>query len=619
MKVLGISAYYHDSAAALTIDGRIIAAVQEERFTRIKHDPDFPINAVRYCLELAELSIDDLDVVVFYDKPFVKFERLIETYYDYAPQGIISFLKSMPVWMREKLFLRNVIRKELKKIAPYDKKKLKLLFPEHHLSHAASAFYPSPYNNAAILTIDGVGEWATASISHGVGNEITVLKELHFPDSLGLLYSAFTYFLGFKVNSGEYKLMGLAPYGIAGSERVESFKKIIKLKLVDIKNDGSIHLDQSYFNYAVGLRMAKDNKWEQLFGLPKRKEEDTLTQQHCDLALAIQEVTEEVVLKMAKEAKRLTDSDNLCMAGGVALNCVANGKLQREGVFKNIWIQPASGDAGGALGAALAAEYIYSKTTRIGDEVYDTMLGSYLGPEYTDKETVEELKQYKPVYKQSVNNNELCDAVAGLIATGYVVGWCQGRAEFGPRALGNRSILADPRNPAMQQKLNFKIKQREGFRPFAPSVAEEDLSKYFDLSVPSPYMLLVADVAKGIWKPLPDNYSQMPLMDRLYVLRSDIPAITHVDMSARLQTVSSATNPLYYKLINAFESKTGCGVLINTSFNVRGEPPVLSPTDAYRCFMTTDMDVLVIGSNIYMKPDQPEWAEKERKKDFILD
>lgn len=619
MKVLGISAYYHDSAAALTIDGRIIAAVQEERFTRIKHDPDFPINAVRYCLEYAELSIDDLDAVVFYDKPFIKFERLIETYYDYAPQGIISFLKSMPVWMREKLFLRNVIRKELKKIMPYDKKTLKLLFPEHHLSHAASAFYPSPYSDAAVLTIDGVGEWATASICHGRGSEITVMKELHFPDSLGLLYSAFTYFLGFKVNSGEYKLMGLAPYGIAGSERVESFKKIIKIRLVDIRGDGSIHLDQSYFNYAVGLRMAKDNKWQQLFGFPKRKEEDALTQEHCDLALAIQEVTEEIVLKMAKEAKRLTKSDNLCMAGGVALNCVANGELLREGIFKNIWIQPASGDAGGALGAALAAEYIYAKATRVADGVNDTMQGSFLGPEYTDADTIEELKQYKAVYKQANSSYELCEWVADLIASGHVVGWCQGRAEFGPRALGNRSILADPRNPAMQQKLNLKIKQREGFRPFAPSVAEEDLNKYFDLNVPSPYMLLVADVAKGIWKPLPDNYSQLPLMERLYVLRSEVPAITHVDMSARVQTVNPATNLLYYKLIKAFEAQTGCGVLINTSFNVRGEPPVLTPTDAYRCFMTTDMDVLVIGNNIYIKSEQSELKEKERKKDFILD
>jgi carbamoyltransferase len=619
LKVLGISAYYHDSAAALTIDGRIAAAVQEERFTRIKHDPDFPTNAVRYCLEYAELSIDDLDAVVFYDKPFVKFERLIETYYDYAPAGIISFLMSMPVWMREKLFLRNVIRKELKKIMPYDKKALKLLFPEHHLSHAASAFYPSPYNDAAILTIDGVGEWATASICHGNGGDITVLKELHFPDSLGLLYSAFTYFLGFKVNSGEYKLMGLAPYGIKGSDRVEAYKKLIKEKLVDIRDDGSIQLDQSYFNYAVGLRMAKDAKWQQLFGFKKRREEDALAQEHCDLALAIQEVTEEIVIKMAKEAKRLTNSENLCMAGGVALNCVANGKLLHENIFKSIWIQPASGDAGGALGAALAAEYICGKTNRVVDGVNDTMLGSYIGPQYSDVDTIADLKRYSPIYKHASNANELCNAIAELIASGHVVGWCQGRAEFGPRALGNRSILADPRNPAMQQKLNLKIKQREGFRPFAPSVAEEDVAKYFDMDVPSPYMLLVADVKKDIWKPLPADYGRMPMMDRLYVQRSELPAITHVDMSARVQTVSASTNPLYHKFIKAFEAKTGCGVLINTSFNVRGEPPVLTPKDAYRCFMTTDMDVLVIGSLIFMKSDQPKWTEKERKKDFILD
>ena len=619
MKVLGISAYYHDSAAALTIDGRIIAAVQEERFTRVKHDPDFPTNAVRYCLEHAELSIDDLDAVVFYDKPFVKFERLIETYYNYAPAGIVSFLMSMPVWMREKLFLRNVIRTELKKIMPYDKKVLKLLFPEHHLSHAASAFYPSPYNDAAILTIDGVGEWATASISHGKGSDITVLKELHFPDSLGLLYSAFTYFLGFKVNSGEYKLMGLAPYGIKGSERVESYKKSIKEKLVDIRDDGSIQLDQSYFNYSVGLRMAKDAKWQQLFSFKKRKEEDPLAQEHCDLALAIQEVTEEIVVKMAKEAKRLTNSDNLCMAGGVALNCVANGKLLRENIFNNIWIQPASGDAGGALGAALAAEYIYGKTTRIVDGVNDTMQGSFLGPEYSDTDTIADLKQYAPVYKQAATADELCNDVSELIASGHVVGWCQGRAEFGPRALGNRSILADPRNPAMQQKLNLKIKQREGFRPFAPSVAEEDGTKYFDIDVPSPYMLFVADVKKNLWKPLPADYDRMPMMDRLYVQRSELPAITHVDLSARVQTVSAVTNPLYHRLIKAFEAKTGCRVLINTSFNVRGEPPVLTPAYAYRCFMTTDMDVLAIGSLLFMKAEQPKWTEKERKKDFILD
>lgn len=619
MKVLGISAYYHDSAAALTIDGKIIAAVQEERFTRIKHDPDFPANAVRYCLEQAELSIDQLDAVVFYDKPFVKFERLIETYYDYAPRGIVSFLMSMPVWMREKLFLRNVIRKELKKIMPFDKKALKLLFPEHHLSHAASAFYPSPYQDAAILTVDGVGEWATASISHGKCSDITVLKELHFPDSLGLLYSAFTYFLGFKVNSGEYKLMGLAPYGIKGSVRVESYKKIITTHLVDIRNDGSISLDQSYFNYAVGLRMAKDDKWQQLFGFKKRAEEDALTQEHCDLALAIQEVTEEIVLKMAKEAKRLTNSENLCMAGGVALNCVANGKLLREGIFKNIWIQPASGDAGGALGAALAAEYIYGQTKRTTDGITDTMQGSYLGPEYSDSDTVDAMRTHSAVYKRFDSDEQLCNSIAALIASGHVVGWCQGRAEFGPRALGNRSILADPRNPAMQQKLNIKIKQREGFRPFAPSVAEEDVVKYFDIHTTSPYMLLVADVAEDIRKPLPADYDTMPLMDRLYVQRSSLPAITHVDMSARVQTVSKTTNPLYHQLIKTFEAKTGCGVLINTSFNVRGEPPVQTPADAYRCFMTTDMDVLVVGHCVFMKEQQPKWTEKEQKKAFILD
>ncbi len=619
MKVLGISAYYHDSAAALTIDGRIIAAVQEERFTRIKHDPDFPINAVRYCLESAELSIDELDAVVFYDKPFVKFERLIETYYDYAPRGIVSFLMSMPVWMREKLFLRSVIKKELKKIMPYDKKALKLLFTEHHLSHAASAFYPSPYADAAILTIDGVGEWATASISHGRGSDISVLKELHFPDSVGLLYSAFTYFLGFKVNSGEYKLMGLAPYGIKGSDRVEVYKKTIKDNLVDIRENGSIHIDQSYFDYAVGLRMAKDSKWQQLFGVKKRNEEDALTQEHCDLALAIQEVTEEIVIKMAKEAKLLTGSDNLCMAGGVALNCVANGKLHREGIFKNIWIQPAAGDAGGALGAALAAVYIYGKTKRTADGTNDSMQGSYLGPEYTDSDTVEALKKYTTVYAEAENEHELCDQVAGFIASGQIVGWCQGRAEFGPRALGNRSILADPRNPVIQQKLNLKIKQREGFRPFAPSVAEEDATSYFDIDIPSPYMLMVTDVNANIRKPLPDGYERIPLMDRLYVQRSELPAVTHVDMSARIQTVSKVSNPLYHRLIKAFEAKTGCGVLVNTSFNVRGEPPVLTPADAYICFMDTDMDVLVIGSFIFLKSEQPKWIKSERKKDFILD
>ncbi len=620
MKVLGISAYYHDSAAAITIDGRIIAAVQEERFTRVKHDPVFPVNAVKYCLEAASLKLDQLDAVVFYDKPFVKFERLIETYYNYAPQGILSFLKSMPVWMKEKLFLRNIIRDELEKIQEYDRKKLKLLFPEHHLSHAASAFYPSPYQEAAILTIDGVGEWATASICHGKGSEITVLKELHFPDSLGLLYSAFTYYLGFKVNSGEYKLMGLAPYGIKGSERVEKFKKMITNHLVDIKQDGSIKLDQKYFDYAVGLRMAKDSEWEKLFGIKLRvSENESLKQEHCDLAMAIQEVTEDIVLKMAYEAKRITQSDNLCMAGGVALNCVANGKLLRGNIFKNIWIQPAAGDAGGALGAALAAEYIYGQAERKPDGIHDSMMGSYLGPEYSDKEIKETISKHKALAVRYADSTSLCESVAEMIELGYVVGWYQGRAEFGPRALGNRSIIADPRNQDMQQKLNLRIKYREGFRPFAPSVMEEDGGHYFDLNVPSPYMLLVADVKMNLRKTLPPDYISQSMMDRLYVGRSSLQAVTHVDFSARVQTVSKETNAIYHELLSAFKAKTGCGVLINTSFNVRGEPPVLAPDDAYCCFMNTEMDVLVMGQYLLMKAEQPEWQSDKPRKDINLD
>jgi carbamoyltransferase len=619
LKILGISAYYHDSAAALTVDGRIIAAVQEERFTRIKHDDSFPTNAVKYCLEVSGFTIDQLDAVVFYDKPFIKFERLIETYYSYAPKGIISFLKAMPVWMREKLFLRSIIKDELEEIMNYDRKNVKVLFPEHHLSHAASAFYPSPYQDAAILTVDGVGEWATASISHGKGGDITVMKELHFPDSVGLLYSAFTYFLGFKVNSGEYKLMGLAPYGIDGSEQVERFKKIITDTLVAVMPDGSVKLDQKYFNYAVGLRMAKDGKWEKLFGFRKRKGEDELTQAHCDLALAIQQVTEDVVLKMAAEAKRLTRSENICLAGGVALNCVANGKLLRAGIFKNIWIQPAAGDAGGALGAALAAEYIFFGAKRETDNVHDSMLGSYLGPEYSDAEITKTISQYKAVSTRYANESALCESVAELIDLGMVVGWYQGRAEFGPRALGNRTILADPRNTSMQQKLNLKIKYREGFRPFAPSVLIEDVSTYFELHTESPYMLLVADVQRSIRREVPADYHTKPMMDRLYIERSSLPSITHVDFSARVQTVSSETNPLYHQLLSAFKKKTGCGVLVNTSFNVRGEPPVLTPDDAFLCFMNTEMDVLVMGQYVLLKTEQPEWKKKVRKKEFNLD
>ncbi len=620
MKILGISAYYHDSAAALTVDGQIIAAVQEERFTRIKHDDSFPIHAVRYCLEYAGLTIDQLDAVVFYDKPFIKFERLIETYYSYAPKGIISFLKAMPIWMREKLFLRNIIKDELEEVMEYDRKKVKILFPEHHLSHAASAFYPSPYQDAAILTIDGVGEWATASISQGQGSDITVLKELHFPDSVGLLYSAFTYYLGFKVNSGEYKLMGLAPYGIDGSERVEHFKKIICEKLVKISDDGSIRLDQQYFDYAVGLRMARDVRWTDLFGFKRRKKEDEpLTQAHCDLALAIQQVTEDIVLKMAAEAKRLTGSDNICLAGGVALNCVANGKLLRQGTFKNIWIQPAAGDAGGALGAALAAEYIYAGTARTTDGQHDGMQGAYLGPAYTDENIQAVLSKYKAISTHYLTTESLCNAVAELIELGMVVGWYQGRAEFGPRALGNRTILADPRNGEMQQKLNLKIKYREGFRPFAPSVLAEDVAEYFDLDGESPYMLLVADVNSNIRKPVSPGYAGKPMMERLYTERSTLQSVTHVDFSARVQTVSRETNPLYHQLLSAFKAKTGCGVLVNTSFNVRGEPPVLTPEDALLCFMHTEMDVLVLGSYILLKSEQPDMSSTLPKKRFKLD
>lgn len=468
MNILGISAFYHDSAAALIQDGKIVAAAQEERFTRKKHDPGFPLEAVKYCLNYAGLSIDQLDAVVFYDKPLLKFERLLETYYGFAPKGIQSFMMAMPVWLKEKMFLKRVIKEEFEKVGQYDKGKLKLLFPEHHLSHAASAFYPSPFEDAAILTIDGVGEWATASICHGNKGNITILKELEFPHSLGLLYSAFTYFLGFKVNSGEYKLMGLAPYGNPGSENVKKYVNTIKSVLVDIKDDGSVWLNQEYFDYATGLRMVKDDKWKELFGFPRRESESLLEQHHCDLGFAIQLITEEIVFKMAEEAKKLTGSENLCMAGGVALNCVANGKLLKKKIFKNIFIQPAAGDAGGALGAALAAQYIYFKQERILSGKMDEMQGSYLGPIYSDLEVEAMARKYKAPSHTFGSFELLAEKVAAVIADGNVVGWFQGRMEFGPRALGGRSILGDPRNPEMQKKLNLKIKYRESFRPFAP-------------------------------------------------------------------------------------------------------------------------------------------------------
>ncbi len=611
-KILGISAFYHDSAAALTIGGKIIAAAQEERFTRDKHTPDFPTNAIRYCLEEAGLSIDELDAIVFYDKPLLKFERLLETYYAFAPKGLVSFLRAIPVWLNEKMFLKKLIHDGLKEIGPYDKKNLKMLFPEHHLSHAASAFYPSPYEEAAILTIDGVGEWSTASLGYGNGTNITIHKELNFPHSVGLLYSAFTYFLGFTVNSGEYKLMGLAPYGNPEDPETDKFVGIIKKYLVDIKDDGSVWLDQSYYNYSTGLRMVQDKKWEALFGFARRDADSDLEQHHCNLALAIQKVTEEIVIKMAKEIKRITGSENLCMAGGVALNCVANGKLLREGIFKNIYIQPAAGDAGGALGAAMAASFMYFGESRVVDGVNDLMSGSYLGPDYSDKEIELMNRKVKSVYKKYDDFNELTKNVAARIAEGAVIGWFQGRMEFGPRSLGNRSILGDARNPEMQKKLNIKIKYREGFRPFAPSVLAEDVKDYFEQDSASPYMLIVSPVIESRRKELPDSYYKLSLWDRLYYLRSDVQSITHLDYSARIQTVHKETNPRYWDLINEFKQQTGYALVVNTSFNVRGEPIVCTPHDAYRCFMSTEMDYLVINNFVYAKTEQPDHTNKDK-------
>lgn len=611
-KILGISAFYHDSAAVLVVAGKIIAAAQEERFTRERHTSVFPINAIKYCLEIAGLEINELDAIVFYDKPLLKFERLLETFYAFAPKGFASFLKAIPVWLKEKMFLKKIILDNLKEVGEYDKNKIKLLFSEHHLSHAASAFYPSPYHEAAILTIDGVGEWSTASIGFGKENKITILKELHFPHSVGLLYSAFTYFLGFTVNSGEHKLMGLAPYGNPDAEQTTQFEKLIKQYLVDIKEDGSIWLNQSYFNYATGLRMVYNQKWERIFGFPRRKEEGELQQHHCNLALAIQRVTEEIVLKMANEAKKLTGSDNLCMAGGVALNCVANGKLQKSGIFKNLFIQPAAGDAGGALGAALAVSNMYFDKSRQVNDDQDQMQGSYLGPEYSDKEIEITCRKVKAIYQKYASFNELTELIASKIKEGNVVGWFQGRMEFGPRSLGNRSILGDARNPEMQKKLNLKIKYREGFRPFAPSVLSEDVSTYFDLNTISPYMLFVAPVNGKYRNKLPKKFHDLQLLDKLYYQRSTLQSITHLDFSARIQSVHKETNPKYWKLIDTFKQQTGYGLLVNTSFNVRGEPIVCTPLDAYRCFMSTEMDHLVINDFVFCKTEQPEWQNKNK-------
>ncbi len=598
--ILGISAFYHDSAAALAVDGEIAFAAQEERFTRVKHDAAFPSNAARACL--GPLSLKDLDAVVFYEKPLLKFERLLETHYAFAPRGVRQFTTAMPVWIKEKLMLKKVLRDRLAELDPAGALSGKLLFPEHHLSHAASAFYPSPFEEAAILTVDGVGEWATGLIGHGRGKEIEVLRRQRFPHSVGLLYSAFTYYAGFKVNSGEYKLMGLAPYG---DERSAGYKKMLDgiSALADVKPDGSLRMDQDYFDYAAGLRMTDDERWTELFGLPPRGEGE-LTQAYCDLALAIQRFTEDIILKQAREAKRLTGSKNICLAGGVALNCVANGRLRRENIFDGIWVQPASGDAGGALGAALAAHHIYFGEERKVPGGRDGMRGSLLGTEYTEAEALAMAAGFGAVCEK-LEDKELFEKVAELLDGGAVVGWHRGRSEFGPRALGNRSILGDPRSPEMQKKLNLKIKYRESFRPFAPSVLEEEAGNYFEGGLPSPYMLFTSYVAQGRRRPLPEGFNALPLKDKLYSLRSDIPAVTHLDYSARVQTVNAADNPAYHALISAFKARTGCALVVNTSFNVRGEPLVCTPEDAYRCFMGTEMDYLVIGNLLFDKARQP--------------
>lgn len=611
-RILGVSAFYHDSAAALLVDGEICAAAHEERFTRKKHDASFPANAIRYVLDEAGLLVSDLDAIAFYDKPYLKFERLLETYHAYAPWGLRSFQSAMPVWIKEKLFMKKMVWDEL---AVIEGEKLTrrppLLFPEHHLSHGASAFYPSPFEEAAILTIDGVGEWATTTIGKGKGRHIEILRELEFPHSIGLLYSAFTYYCGFKVNSGEYKLMGLAPYGNASSELVGKFREAILQELVDLRPDGSLLLNMDYFDYATGLRMCHDRKWEELFGIIRRAPESELTQPYMDMALAVQQVTEEVVLALAQTAKELTNCRNLVMAGGVSLNCVANGKLQRSGIFENIWIQPAAGDAGGALGAAYAAHHIWAGAERqVVKDRLDAMHGSYLGPEFCENDVARVCRKYK-ASAEKFNVDDLCEKVAGLLAEGQVVGWFQGRMEYGPRALGNRSILGDPRHPEMQKKLNLKIKYREGFRPFAPSVLAEDVEEYFDLKCTSPYMLLIDTVRSARRNPLPAEYDSLAMYERLYHLRSDIPGVTHVDYTARIQTVHRETNPRYWKLINAFKQITGYGLVVNTSFNVRSEPIVCTPEDAYRCFMRTEMDYLVINDFLFEKESQPHWEEKK--------
>jgi carbamoyltransferase len=596
--IIGISAYYHDSAAAILINGEIVAAAQEERFTRVKHDASFPVNAIKYVFEEGCIDIKDIKAVTFYDKPLIKFERLLETYHSVIPRGLISFINVIPIWIKEKLFLKRVIRKELKKLGI---KEVPILFSEHHLSHAASAFYPSPFEEAAILTVDGVGEWATTTICHGFGNKIKILKELSFPHSIGLLYSAFTYYCGFRVNSGEYKLMGLTPYGNPESPQTKAFTTKIEYKLIDIRDDGSLFLNMDYFSYTYKFKMVNEKKWTELFGISPRVPESEITQDYMNLAYSIQIVTEKIIIRLSETAKLITGSENLVMAGGVALNSVANGKILNKKIFKNIWIQPAAGDAGGALGSALATWHIWKGEKRKISGPEDFMKGAYLGPEYSENEIKTYLKKSKAKYIHYNSFDEMIDVVTDEICQGKVIGWFQGRMEYGPRALGNRSIIADPRNDEMQKRMNLKIKFRESFRPFAPSVLEEDIKNYFDIACPSPYMLFVIPVKKTIrTKGCMDIYNG-DLHKRLYQSRSIFPAITHVDYSARIQSVNKEINQKYWMLINKYKDKTGHGVIINTSFNVRGEPIVCTPNDAYRCFMNTDIDLLIIGNFLIKK------------------
>lgn len=608
--IIGISAFYHDSAACLLKDGKIIAAAQEERFTRKKHDANFPKNAINFCLKAGDISFDDVEYVAFYDKPFLKFERLIETYIAFAPRGFRSFCKAMPLWLKEKLFQKILLCDELKKLGAGKDIEKKLLFTEHHQGHAASAFFASPFEEAAVLTLDGVGEWATTTVGFGKGNCLEINKELHFPHSLGLLYSAFTYYLGFKVNSGEYKVMGLAPYG------EPKYSGIILENLLDLKEDGTFRMDMSYFDYCTGLSMT-NKKFDLLFDGPPRKPEEKLTQKHMDIAASLQNIIEEIILRLTRALAKETNAENLCLAGGVALNCVSNGKILRDGSFKNIWIQPAAGDAGGCVGAALAAYHQYLGHPRHVNKS-DGMSGGYLGPEYSQDEIEQRLTGAGAVFESRANDGVISTTVEALIA-GKAIGWFQGKMEFGPRALGARSIIADPRHPEMQKNLNLRVKYRESFRPFAPAILREDLTQWFALDCDSPYMLLVADIHEQCRKQMTAEEQKLFGIDKLNIVRSDIPAVTHVDYSARVQTVHSETNPGFHTLLTAFKAATGCPILINTSFNVRGEPIVCTPEDAFRCFMGSEIELLIIGNCIVHKEQQDKRLKINYSTSFELD